>query len=130
MQLDEIPALSKIAPNTTVLEGKKIKINEILNLTLVFTGWKITISKYQDKETREKLKEQNEKPEQKKDDKKIKLRECLELQFIYENEKRVIFTSSGVLIQQLKDFLKAQPDATQFKACIKYVDNRFYKFAI
>ena len=113
-----------------MLEGKKIKINEILNLTLVFTGWKITISKYQDKETREKLKEQNEKPEQKKDDKKIKLRECLELQFIYENEKRVIFTSSGVLIQQLKDFLKAQPDATQFKACIKYVDNRFYKFAI
>lgn len=130
MQLNEedVPKLSEFVENRTVLEGKKININTVLNIPLIFTGWKFSISKFQDKDVQEKLKKQNENKDNKVE--KIKLRECLTLQFIYENEKRVLFTSSSVLIQQLRDFIKEKPDASCFKACIQYKDNRFYKFSI
>lgn len=140
MRLEDIPCLADYAPNRTVLEGRKTKISEIVNLPLVFTGWTFTESKFQDS----KKKKQKEKEEQvevidfedvteikepAKDEPKQK-RECLTLQFEKDGELRVLFTSSSVLIQQLKDFIEVKPEATKFRACIQHIDNRFYKFSI
>ena len=139
MRLEDIPCIADFAPNRTVLEGRKTKISEIVNLPLVFTGWTFTESKFQDNKRKKPKKEEEqvevidfesvkevkdeepEKPKQK--------RECLTLQFEKDGELRVLFTSSSVLIQQLKDFIEARPDATKFRACIQHIDNRFYKFS-
>lgn len=139
MRVDDIPCLADYAPNRTVLEGRKTKISEIVNLSLVFTGWTFTESKFQN--TRKKKQKQDEEQveivefEDVAEDKELVLdepkpkRECLTLQFEKDGELRVLFTSSSVLIQQLKDFIEAKPDATKFRACIQHIDNRFYKFS-
>lgn len=149
MQLDnEILNIADIAPNRTVLEGRKTKMSEIVNMSLVFTGWTFTESKFQNKRKHEdfypdehvevieeKSKTKDEASvsgdEQNKDKaKKTKeKRECLTLQFTLDGDLRIVFTSSAVLIQQLRDFLKVKPDATSFRATIKHIDNRFYKFS-
>lgn len=147
MRLEDIPCIADFAPNRTVLEGRKTKISEIVNLPLVFTGWTFTESKFQDNKRKKAKKEDEEeqvevidfedtkedknKKDEKKDEPDIpkQKRECLTLQFEKDGELRVLFTSSSVLIQQLKDFIEAKPDATKFRACIQHIDNRFYKFS-
>lgn len=149
MQLDnEVLNIADIAPNRTVLEGRKTKMSEIVNMSLVFTGWTFTESKFQNKRKHEDFypdehvevvekkskaksgasiqKNEQDKDKAKKPEEK---RECLTLQFKLDNDLRIVFTSSAVLIQQLRDFLKAKPDATSFRATIKHIDNRFYKFS-
>lgn len=143
MWLEDIPCIADFAPNRTVLEGRKTKISEIVNLPLVFTGWTFTESKFQDNKRKKPKKEDGEEQVEvidfedvKKDEKDEEpdvpkqKRECLTLQFEKDGELRVLFTSSSVLIQQLKDFIEAKPDATKFRACIQHIDNRFYKFSI
>ena len=140
MQLDDIPCIADFAPNRTVLEGRKTKISEIVNLPLVFTGWTFTESKFQDNKRKKPKKEEEEQVEvidfesvkeveDEESEKPKQKRECLTLQFEKDGELRVLFTSSSVLIQQLKDFIEARPDATKFRACIQHIDNRFYKFS-
>lgn len=106
--IDEIPRIADFAKNRTILEGKKVHIDDILNIELVFTGWKISNSHFKDKNA--------------------KNQKCLTLQFDKDGNKCIIFTSSNVLMQQLNDFVQANPNATDFRARIKHIDNRFYKF--
>jgi hypothetical protein len=107
--IDEIQRIADFAKNRTILEGKKVHIDDILNIDLVFTGWKIGTSHYKDKNAR------NQK--------------CLTLQFDMDGNKCIIFTSSNVLMQQLNDFIHANPTAKVFRSKIKHVENRFYKFS-
>ena len=73
-----IPAISDLLPEREILDGEKIKIESILNLPLVFTGWEITQSKVKTSEM------------------------CLKLQFELNGERRVCFTGSTVLIDQIR----------------------------
>jgi hypothetical protein len=104
---DNIPVLASIAKHTSVMEGAKVSISEILNVPLVFTGWQMGNSKFE------------------KDGKRAAR---LTLQFEQNGQKKIVFTSSEVLIEQLKSFLEAMPDATCFRATIRRVDNKFFKF--
>lgn len=107
---DEIPVLAKIVPESSHLEGTKMPVTDILNVPLVFTGWKFGKSKFED--------DSGQKAER------------LTLQFEQDGKKHVIFTSSEVLIEQLRAFIKAMPDATCFKATIRRVDNKCLKFVV
>ena len=107
---DAIPVLAEIVPSVNHLEGTKKAITDILNVPLVFTGWKFGNSKFKD--------DSGEKCER------------LTLQFEQDGQKHIVFTSSEVLIEQLRAFIKAMPDATCFRATIKRVDNKFLKFVV
>ena len=106
---EDIPCIADFANNHTILEGKKVKISDIVNIPLVFTGWKISASHFKDKNSRS--------------------MKCLTLQFDKDGDKCIIFTSSSVLIQQITDFEKQSPNSKKFKATIRHIDNRFYKFS-
>ena len=84
------------------LEGKKTKIDDVLNVEIVLLAYTMKESKYQ----------------------KSSAKDCLTVQFEYPDkpgEKYVIFTGSGVLIDQLKKY----EDKLPFMAIIKKVD-RYY----
>jgi len=84
------------------LEGKKIKIEEVLNLEIMLLAFRMKESKYQ----------------------KTSAPDCLTIQFEFHNkpgEKHVIFTGSGVLIDQLKEY----GDKLPFLATIKKIDRYF-----
>ena len=81
------------------LDGEKITINLILNKEVEITGHKIRASKYE----------------------KNKTGQCLMLQMMVDNEKRVLFTGSDVLIDQLKKY----GDNVPFFATIIKID-RYY----
>ena len=89
------------AEERAVLDGPKIKIEDITNKEIVVVGHRIKKSKY-DKNTSGK---------------------CLtiQFQFVGEEEKRVCFTGSDVLIDQFENYGSEIP----FKATIKKVD-RYY----
>lgn len=59
--------------------GDKIKINRVLNIPVVVHNYKIDESKY----------------------KKNKSGKCLTLQIDYDNEQRILFTGSDILIEQI-----------------------------
>lgn len=84
------------APNA-VMDGDKIKIEDILNREIEVTAFKIMDSQYK----------KNEK--------------CLKLQFVLEGEKRVLFTGSNVLIDQCITYSDKMP----FMAAIKKIDKYF-----
>lgn len=92
------------------MRGQKCPVTDILNVPLVFTGWKFGKSKFEG--------DNGEKAER------------LTLQFERDGNKHVIFTSSEVLIEQLRAFIKAMPNATRFKATIRRVDNKCLKFVV
>ena len=84
------------------LEGKKVKIDEILNIEILLRKFTMKESKYQ----------------------KSSAKDCLTVQFEYPDkpgEKHVIFTGSGVLIDQLRKY----EDKLPFLAVIKKID-RYY----
>jgi IS4 transposase len=83
---------------TGILEGDKIKLDEVLNNEVVALDYKISGSKY-------------------------KTNSCLTLQIKYNEEKRVIFTGSQVLIDQIKKY----EDMLPFKTTIKKI-NKYYTF--
>ena len=109
-EVNPIPVLAEVVPSVSHLEGSKKAITDILNVQLVFTGWKFGSSKFKD--------DSGEKCER------------LTLQFEQDGQKHIVFTSSEVLIEQLKSFIKAMPDAKCFRATIKRVDNKFLKFVV
>lgn len=104
----EIPELADIVPSHCVLDGSKVRIDTILNIPLVFTGWAVRESKH----------------------KKDGSTHCLTLQFEQDGTKHVVFTGSNVLLEQVQSFETAigpsKPKA--FKAKIVKIGN-FYKFA-
>lgn len=83
---------------TGILEGDKVKLDEVLNNEVVALDYKISGSKY-------------------------KTNSCLTLQIEYNEEKRVIFTGSQVLIDQIKKYESMLP----FKTTIKKI-NKYYTF--
>ena len=99
--MSEIPSIADYIPEHHLLEGEKISIDAILNIQLTFTGWQYGKSKFQDGER-------------------------LTLQFTLDNVQRVVFTSSAVLIEQLRDFEKVCP-SKQFVGTIRKI-GKCYKF--
>ena len=93
---------SDFAGNDGPLEGKKVKIEAVLNLEILLTAFRIKESKYQ----------------------QAKSADCLTIQFEYPDrpdEKHVVFTGSAVLCDQLKKY----KDKLPFYATIKKIDRYF-----
>lgn len=105
---DDIPNLSDSIPDVPIMNGKVIGIDEVLNVSLVFTKWSITKSKWKDS--------------------KGEPKPLLTLQFKFEGKTRILWTSAAALVKQIRLFQENCPDATYFKATIKHVDGKFYKF--
>ncbi|WP_287372401.1 hypothetical protein [Prosthecochloris sp.] len=90
---------SDFAKEPEILDGDKIRLDDVLNKPIQIIGYKVTTSKYG----------------------KNKSGKCLKLQFELDNERRVIFTGSDVLIDQLEQYGGEIP----FQAVIKRID-RYY----
>lgn len=93
---------SDFAEHGGQLEGKKIRIDDVLNVEILLVAFKMKASKYQ----------QSRAPE------------CVTIQFEYPDkpgEKYVIFTGSTVLSDQLQKY----KDELPFFATIKKID-RYY----
>ena len=105
---EEIPVLAEVVPKTAMLEGTKMALSDILNIPLVFTAWTFGSSKFKSNRNSD--------------------MERMTLQFKMNGEKHIVFTSSEVLIAQVRDFVRIMPEATCFKATIKRIDGKFLKF--
>ena len=84
------------------LEGKKVRIEEVMNIEILILAFRMKESKYQ----------------------RTSAKDCLTIQFEYPDkpgEKHVIFTGSGVLIDQLTTY----EDKLPFLATIKKIDRFF-----
>jgi len=90
-----------IKVDSTPMLGEKIKINRIINKEIEVLDYEINESKYQEKSGRE----------------------CLKLQIRYEDEQRVIFTGSAMLIRTIKKMDKQQ---LPFSTIITEQDRFFY----
>jgi hypothetical protein len=77
------------------LEGRKRKTDEILNIEVLITGYRIVPSKKNDGK-------------------------CLTLQFEINNEKQIIFTGSEVLIGQIERYKEKIPFYTKIIKVDKY----------
>lgn len=99
---DNIPRFSDFAEEDAVLAGDKVKIEEVIGKEIVITGFRVSKSKYQKKDAQE----------------------CLKLQFQLEGKTLVLFTGSGVLIEQIKKY----QDHIPFRTEIQNINN-FYTFA-
>lgn len=84
------------------LDGDKIKIDEVLNLEIAVTGFKISGSRFA----------------------KSNSSQCLKLQFELEGKKRILFSGSDVLIEQIKKYESHIP----FLAKITKID-KYYSFS-
>lgn len=101
-----IPSISELLPDREILDGEKVRIESILNVPLVFTGWEIKKSKVKNAEM------------------------CLKLQFELDGERRVCFTGSNVLIDQIRSVeaeLTKRNLPRKFRATIRKIGN-FFKF--
>jgi len=87
------------ADDPAILDGAKIKIDDVLNQELVIIGYAVKDSKFS----------------------KNKSGKYLTLQVKIDSEKRVLFTGSDVLIEQMEKYGEKIP----FFAVIRKVD-RFY----
>lgn len=88
------------AEHQNVLDGDKIRIDDLLNQEIPVIGYRITGSKFD----------------------KNKSGKCLTMQVEYQGKRRVVFTGSDVLIEQLERYGSRVP----FLVTIRKVD-RFYK---
>jgi hypothetical protein len=90
---------SDFAADPNILDGAKVRIDDVLNMELVVTGYTVRDSKFS----------------------KNKSGKYLTLQVQIDGEKRVVFTGSDVLIGQLDRY----GDNIPFRATIKKID-KFY----
>lgn len=93
---------SDFAEEDGPLEGDKAKIESILNQEILIIGYKIKKSKY----------------------KKAGMEQCLTVQFEIDEHKKIFFTGSNVLIDQLEKY----KDNLPFYTKIKKID-RYYTFS-
>ena len=91
---------SEFATEESQFEGDKVKIDDLLNKEIVVSDYKIGKSKYEGKGN------------------------YLTIQVKIENQLKVIFTGSEVLIKQCEKYQEEMP----FMAIIKKVD-RYYSFS-
>lgn len=89
---------SDFAEEPELLNGNKLKIEEILNKEILITGFKISDSKFH----------------------KSNSLKCLTLQFQVDDEKHVIFTGSMVLIGQVEKYKDEIPFITTIRKIDKY----------
>jgi hypothetical protein len=87
------------ADDPGILDGAKVRIDDVLNRELAITGYAVKTSKFS----------------------KNKSGKYLTLQFRLDDDKRVLFTGSDVLIDQMEKY----GDRVPFTATIRKVD-RFY----
>jgi hypothetical protein len=85
------------------LEGEKLRLDDVLNKPVIITAQRITASKYSKNESGKYL--------------------TLQFHFPNENETKILFTGSDVLISQIEDYKEEIP----FEATIKKI-NRYYTF--
>jgi len=90
---------AEFADDPAILDGAKVRIDDVLNQELVVTGYSVKGSKFS----------------------KNKSGKYLTLQVKFDDEKHVLFTGSDVLIDQMAKY----GDRVPFVATIKKVD-RFY----
>lgn len=90
---------SDFAKEDSIMNGDKIKIGDIVGKEIEIVDYKIGNSKFEGKK-------------------------LLTLQIKLNGEDRVVFTSSGVLIDQSEKYKNEMP----FIATIEKVNNRFYSF--
>lgn len=90
---------SDFAKEDSIMNGDKIKIGDIVGKEIEIVDCKIGNSKFEGKK-------------------------LLTLQIKLNGEDRVVFTSSGVLIDQSEKYKNEMP----FIATIEKVNNRFYSF--
>jgi len=93
---------SDFAEEAKVIDGDKIKIERVLNQEIKIIGYRISKSKYEDSNSSR----------------------CLTVQFELNGEKRVLFTGSNVLIDQMEKY----EDEIPFIATIKKID-KYYTFS-
>lgn len=90
---------SNFAKEATPLDGDKIRIDEVLDKEIEVIGCQVRRSKYE----------------------KNRTGKCLLLQMIFNGSRRVLFTGSDVLIEQLEKYSNEIP----FVCIIKKID-RYY----
>ena len=90
---------SDFAKDDEIMSGDKIKIGDVAGREIEIVGYKIGDSKFEGKK-------------------------LLTLQIKLNGEDRVVFTSSGVLIDQTQKYKNEMP----FITTIEKVNNKFYSF--
>ena len=92
---------SDFANEPPLLDGAKVKIEDILNTEILVIGYRIIDSKYDDTERGK----------------------CLTIQFETNETRNILFTGSKVLLDQIEKY----KDEIPFLATIKKID-RYYTF--
>lgn len=107
----DIPNFEDYSDKKT-LDGDKVKIDDILNQSVIVTGFKVMNSKYKQKSSEY----------------------CTKVQFYYENdekqERKVFFSGSSVIKEQIEDIEKKLSERELpllFRATVKKVGN-YYSF--
>lgn len=90
---------SDFAGDVRVLDGEKTSVEAVLNREIEVIGYKIKPSKYSKNETGM----------------------CLMLQFVLDGERKVLFTGSDVLVEQMRRY----GDQVPFLTTIKKIDRYF-----
>ena len=93
---ESIHSFSDFAETRHALDGKKVRIDEILNKPITVVGQRIIPSKRNDGE------------------------KCLHLQFELGDALHILFTGSGVLIDQCEKYSDKIPFRTEIKKIDKY----------
>jgi len=94
---------SDFADEPPLLDGDKIKIDELLNIEILVIGYRVTESKYENSKNSKK---------------------CLTIQFELEDKRHIAFTGSSVLHDQIVKY----QDKIPFWTTIKKVD-RYFTFS-
>lgn len=95
--MPDIHSFSDFADVRHALDGRKRRMDEILNQEIIICGFKIIPSKRNDRE------------------------KCLQLQFELNGELCILFTGSAVLMDQCEHY----GDKVPFRATIKKIDKYF-----
>jgi len=97
-----IKKFSDFAEEDGPLEGDKVKVETILNQEILILGYKVKKSKY----------------------KKENSEQCLTVQFEIDEQKKIFFTGSNVLMDQIEKYAGEIP----FLATVKKID-KYYTFS-
>ena len=96
-----VKRFSDFAEEDGPLEGDKVRIDSILNQEILVAGYNVRKSKY----------------------KKEGVEQCLTVQFEIDGNKKIFFTGSNVLLDQIEKYSHEIP----FMAVVKKID-RYYTF--
>ncbi len=89
---------SDFADEDLCMDGEKVKIKDIVDVEVLVTAYRITTSKY----------------------KKSNAEQCLMIQFLHNEKRRVCFTGSTILMEQIKKYQDEIPFLTKIRAVDKY----------